>query len=339
MALYVLKLSWYHSSPLIFQKASKNVPMSSEVKFLTVTENQDGQRLDNYLIARLKGVPRSLVYRVIRKGEVRVNKGRAKPDRKLITGDLVRIPPVRVSEKKPVLAGESLKKLLAESILYESAELLIVNKPSGLAVHGGSGVQLGLIEALRQMPEYGHFLELVHRLDRDTSGCVMVAKKRSMLCYLQDLLRQGGGIDKTYYALVKGRWSRRKTQVDAPLRKNELHSGERIVKVAFDGKPSKTEFAIERYFDNATLVRAKPITGRTHQIRVHALHAGHPLVGDEKYGDRELDKAMRGIGINRLFLHAFSLKIPMQDSRILSVSAPLPEDLEAGLAKLSRLDS
>lgn len=306
------------------------------MQFLNVTEDQDGQRLDNFLLARLKGVPKSLIYRVIRKGEVRVNKGRAKPDRKLLEGDVVRVPPVRVSQKKIPFAGDSIKKLLAESILYESSELIVVNKPSGLAVHGGSGVSLGLIEALRQMQAPGSFLELVHRLDRDTSGCVMVAKKRSMLRYLQDLLRQEGGIDKTYFALVKGRWPKRKSQVNVPLRKNELQNGERIVKVSIDGKASKTEFSIEKYFSKATLVKAKPITGRTHQIRVHALHAGHPLVGDDKYGDRELDKEMKDKGIRRLFLHACLLKIPLQDGTTLEISAPLPKELKKGLAALDK---
>ena len=308
--------------------------MASEVHFHTISEDEAGQRLDNFLIARLKGVPKSLVYRIIRKGEVRVNKGRAKPERKLAPGDLVRVPPVRTSNKPKAVAGDNLLQLLSDSILYESKELLVINKPSGIAVHGGSGVSLGLIEALRQMPEQGKFLELVHRLDRDTSGCVMVAKKRSMLRYLQDLLRQEGGIDKTYYALVKGSWSKRRSVVEAPLRKNELQSGERVVKVTFDGKPSKTVFSIEKHYEDVTLVRAKPITGRTHQIRVHALHVGHPLVGDDKYGDKELNKSMRSVGIKRLFLHACSLKIPLPDGKSLTVEAPLPEDLSVGLNKL-----
>lgn len=315
---------------------AKQATPPSKVQFLTISADEAGQRLDNFLLRVLKGVPKSLVYRIIRKGEVRINKGRAKPDRKLADGDIVRVPPVKVDEaKSSPIPGESLRDLLARSILFESKELLIINKPSGLAVHGGSGIHLGLVEALRHIRQDDHYLELVHRLDRDTSGCIMVARKRSALRYIHGLLRQTGGVDKTYLALVKGRWPGRKGKVEAPLRKNELQSGERVVRVSPDGKPSKTLFSVVSRYQDATLVQAKPITGRTHQIRVHALHAGYPLVGDEKYGDEDFDRDMRKRGIKRLFLHASSLSLPMPDGSTINVEAPLPPDLAKGLANLT----
>lgn len=311
--------------------------MFQGVQYITVSADESGQRVDNYLIRILKGAPKSLIYRVIRKGEVRVNKGRVKPERKLLEGDILRVPPVRVAEPSTAKPSEQLQKLLKESMVYESDQLMIVNKPSGLAVHGGSGLSLGLIEALRAMDDSPPYLELVHRLDRDTSGCVMVAKKRSMLKHIQQLLASGHGVDKRYLALVKGAWSKRKTRVDAPLRKNELHSGERVVRVLPDGKPSITEFRIITRYDTSTLVEAKPITGRTHQIRVHALHAGHPLVGDDKYGDADFDKEMKQKGVKRLFLHAASLSLKLPDGRTLRVEAPLPQDLSKGLKNLTEL--
>lgn len=309
--------------------------MSQGVQQLTITEEEVGQRLDNYLIRVLKGAPKSLVYRIIRKGEVRVNKGRAKPDRKLAAGDVVRVPPVRVAE--PTEApnpGKGLRHAIESAIIYDSKELLVVNKPSGLAVHGGSGISLGLIESLRAMHGDTVYLELVHRLDRDTSGCVMVAKKRSMLRYLQNLLVTQHGVDKRYLALVTGHWSKRKTLINAPLRKNELQSGERVVRVSEEGKPSKTEFRLVERYNDCTLIEAKPITGRTHQIRVHAQHAGHPLIGDDKYGDEEINKMMKRKGVKRLFLHAASLRVKMPDDTTLLLEAPLPDDLAAALKGL-----
>lgn len=305
------------------------------VTILEVAQDEAGQRLDNYLIARLKGVPKSLIYRVIRKGEVRVNKGRVKPERKLAAGDQVRVPPVRIAEPPAVpKPGDGLVKTLDDAIVFESDALLVINKPSGLAVHGGSGVSLGLIEALRQMRPTSRFLELVHRLDRDTSGCVMVAKKRSMLKFLQNALRQPGGIDKQYLALVEGRWPNRRKFVDAPLKRSELPNGERIVRVDIAGKESRTEFSVEARFAEATLVRAKPMTGRTHQIRVHALHMGHAIVGDEKYGRDAFNKQMRQQGFKRLFLHATALRIPLPEGGVIEVGAPLPAELSIPLARL-----
>ena len=306
------------------------------VQWVEVEQDLCGQRIDNFLISRLKGVPKTLIYRIIRKGEVRVNKKRVKAPYRLQPGDLVRIPPVRVaSEKEPAKVGRGLIEALESAILFENDELLIINKPSGLAVHGGSGVSLGMIEALRQIRPEARFLELVHRLDRDTSGCVMVAKKRSTLKALHEDLRMGR-ISKIYNALVIGRWPNRKLKVDAPLKKNELQSGERVVRVSQDGKESLTEFRVLQRFEQATLVEAKPITGRTHQIRVHAQFAGHPIMGDEKYGEEVINRDMKTKGLRRLFLHAvqLTLRLPKNRERI-TVSAPLEESLEKTLENLS----
>lgn len=307
----------------------------SSVKMLEIDAEQAGQRLDNFLLRQLKGVPKSKVYRIIRKGEVRVNKGRIKPDYKIQAGDIVRIPPLHIPAAADVpLAGQGLRKLLTDAVIYEDKSLLVVNKPSGLAVHGGSGIRLGLIETLRQMRPDDRNLELVHRLDRDTSGCVMIAKKRSMLRYIHEQLRQDK-VDKRYLALVDGKWSKRRELVDAPLLKNHLQSGERVVTVSEEGKKSLTRFSVLERFDSATLVEAKPITGRTHQIRVHAQSVGNPLLGDDKYGNQVADKAMRAKGLRRLFLHARCLTFNLPDEGgKLKVEAPLPDDLEQVLVNL-----
>jgi len=316
--------------------SDSNTQKITKVTFLEVDEGYAGQRIDNFLLRELKGVPKSRIYRILRKGEVRVNKARVKPEYKLCRGDTVRIPPVRMAaDKPPQQVSDSLGKLLSDAILYEDSELLVVNKPSGLAVHGGSGITQGLIEALRVLRPDCRQLELVHRLDRDTSGCIMVAKKRSMLRFLHAQLRDGG-IDKRYLALAAGRWPNRRRVVNAPLEKNTLQSGERMVRVAVEGKRSVTEFDIVQRFEQATLVEAKPITGRTHQIRVHALHVGHPLLGDDKYGDVQACKEFRDKGLKRLFLHAKSLSVPMPDERpALRVEAPLSPELTVLLERLS----
>ena len=307
-----------------------------KVRFLTVTEDHEGQRIDNFLMRELKGVPKSKVYRILRKGEVRVNKSRTKQDYKLQIGDVVRIPPVVMADKKaaPKVSG-GLSELLEASVLYEDGSLMVINKPSGLAVHGGSGINLGLIEALRVIRPTAKFLELVHRLDRDTSGCVMVAKKRSMLKYLHTLLRERNGVDKRYLALVAGRWPNRRKVVSAPLLKNHLQSGERMVTVSPEGKKSITEFDVCERYEQCTLVEARPITGRTHQIRVHAQHVGCALLGDEKYGLTEHNKAFKQLGLRRLFLHAASLSFQLPESdKLISINAPLGDELEALLAEL-----
>ncbi|MBE8717730.1 23S rRNA pseudouridine(955/2504/2580) synthase RluC [Cellvibrio polysaccharolyticus] len=309
------------------------------VRLVAVDEDQAGQRLDNFLSPRLKGVPKSRIYNLIRKGEVRVNKGRSKPDYKLAAGDVVRIPPVRVAESAAVaVPGKSLVQHLEQAVLYEDDGLLVINKPSGLAVHGGSGVNLGLIESLRQIRPENRFLELVHRLDKDTSGCIMIAKKRSVLRHLQSALRDKTGpgvIRKVYQALVIGHWPNSCLRVDAPLLKREVAGGERIVRVSTDGKPSLTEFAVLKRFQDFTLIEARPITGRTHQIRVHAKYAGHSLLGDEKYGNDGINEAMRSHGFRRLFLHAAALEfdLPGVPQRI-RVDAALPDDLAQALTGL-----
>lgn len=325
----------------------ENTPLTAElspyakVMILSIDEDQAGQRLDNFLIARLKGVPRSKIYNVIRKGEVRVNKGRIKPEYKLMAGDSVRVPPIRTAETgTEAKASHQMMSLLSRSILFEDDGLLVINKPPGLAVHGGSGITLGLIETLRQMRPDARHLELVHRLDRDTSGCIMVAKKRSYLRHLQASLREksagAGGIIKVYQALVIGDWSRRNHQVNAPLLKTEVAGGERVVRVHPEGKPSLTEFKVLQRFDGFSLIEARPITGRTHQIRVHAQYSGHCLVGDEKYGSDEINAVMRERGIKRLFLHASALAFYLPESDELTrVEAPLPPDLAIPLSKLS----
>lgn len=317
---------------------SDNKPSApNSVRYIEVEEDQAGQRIDNFLRTALKGVPKSMIYRILRKGEVRVNKKRIKPDGRIQSGDLIRIPPIRVSEPNDVpMVGKALLELLEQSILFESKALIVINKPSGLAVHGGSGINLGLIEAMRQLRPDEHFLELVHRLDRDTSGCIMIAKKRSMLRHLHEALRQNR-VNKIYHALVVGRWESKDSSVDAPLRKNELQSGERIVRVQPDGKASLTRFKVLRRFGTqATLVEAKPVTGRTHQIRVHTQFAGHPIIGDDKYGVESINRDMKKQGVRRLFLHSAKLEVTLPDDEVLRVSAPLEDALSSALERLAK---
>ncbi len=303
-----------------------------------------GQRIDNYLITRLKGVPKSLIYRILRKGEVRVNKGRIKPEYKLQAGDMVRIPPVRIARRADdVKPSDGLTKLLNEAVLYEDEGIIVLNKPSGLAVHGGSGLQLGLIESLRQVRKNDRFLELVHRLDRDTSGCIMVAKNRRSLRYMQQLLREGaGGINKVYHALVAGRWPNKRRQISVALLKNQLPSGQRMVRAVEEGtegaKASLTSFRVLKRYIGCTLVEAKPITGRTHQIRVHSQYAGHPILGDDKYGGREQQPLIRELGLKRLFLHAFRLDFTTVDKRKVTVTAPLSTELSQVLQNMVEQD-
>ena len=306
-----------------------------KVQFVTIDPDLEGQRIDNYLRTFLKGVPKSLIYRILRKGEVRVNKKRVKPEYKLQPNDELRIPPVRVSEPTE-LPSTKLNKVssLENHILYEDDCLIVLNKPSGTAVHGGSGLSFGVIEALRALRPQQKFLELVHRLDRDTSGCLLIAKKRSALKNLHEQLRDRK-VDKRYQALVDGAWSANRFKVKAPLLKNTLQSGERVVVVNEEGKPSETRFRILESFDQATLVEASPITGRTHQIRVHCLHAGHPIAADNRYGDKEFDQRTQKLGLKRLFLHAHSLAFihPNTDERV-TFKAPLEPSLVSVLKRL-----
>lgn len=306
----------------------------SQVRWVEVAEEYTGQRLDNFLQRELKGVPKTRLYRALRKGEIRVNKGRVRADYRVQAGDRVRIPPLRVAEREELQqVPRRWAGLLDERLLYEDPGLWVLNKPSGLAVHGGSGLSFGLIECLRLLRPQERYLELVHRLDRDTSGCIMVARKPAVLKSLHRQLRSDQ-VGKRYLALVRGRWSRKRSFVEAPLKKNTLKSGERIVRVDREGKPARTDFAVVEQFAECTLVEAKPITGRTHQIRVHAQHAGHPLLGDDKYGDREAEQRARSLGLRRLFLHASSLGFLNAEERKQVVSAPLDPELEDFLARL-----
>lgn len=295
-----------------------------------IDDERAGQRIDNFLMARLKKVPKSRIYRLLRKGEVRVNKGRIKPDYRLQAGDQVRIPPVRlVATQTPEAPSNNALETIKNAIIYQDDNVLVINKPSGMAVHGGSGIQYGVIEALRALFPREHHLELVHRLDRDTSGCLMVARKRSVLKHLHEQLRNNA-IRKSYVALVKGQWTGGKTTIEAPLKKNIQQSGERMVRVDPTGKPAQSIFKPLRVFTDTTLVEVELITGRTHQIRVHAVHAGHPIAGDDKYGQRGFNLTMKQRGLNRLFLHAKSLSftLPGSDTAV-TVVAPLGAELES----------
>ncbi len=314
--------------------STKNTPKAHK---LVVQTEYEGQRLDNFLFTYLKGVPKTRIYRIIRKGEVRVNQGRIKPDYRLVVGDLLRIPPVRQEKPKPLLElpwNDRTAHHLLDQILFEDDGLIILNKPAGIAVHGGSGVSFGVIEALRYLKKNAKTLELVHRLDRDTSGCLMIAKKRSILRAVHEQL-QNGMVEKIYWTLVKGQWQGG-AAVLAPLQKNHLQSGERMVRVSAEGQSALTEFKILGSTALATLMEAKPKTGRTHQIRVHAASVGHPIAGDPKYGEAEFNRVMKQNGLNRLFLHArqLILRLPgYQDP--LSIKAPLEPELQACLARFN----
>lgn len=310
------------------------------IQQLTVTNDYSGQRLDNFLMSRLKGLPKSRLYRIIRKGELRINKKRVKPDYRLQEGDIIRIPPLRLAPRTPKnILNANLTALLEKAIIFEDKHFLVLNKPSGMAVHGGSGIHLGVIEALRLLRPQLKFLELVHRLDRDTSGCLLLAKKSSILKELHELLRLGQ-MKKTYIALVAGHWPKSLRKVDAPLYKNQLQSGERIVRVQAEGKSSLTEFSVQHYYVESTLIAAMPITGRTHQIRVHAQFAKHPIIGDEKYGEKEINKKMRQLGCKRLFLHASQLEFTLGSTgKTITLAAKLPEDLNQVLKNLISLPS
>jgi 23S rRNA pseudouridine955/2504/2580 synthase len=311
----------------------------SKVRFIEVQEDRAEQRLDNFLRFAMNNVPKSRIYRIIRKGEVRVNGKRAKPETRLQAGDQIRIPPVVDAEKKveSVEPGQGLRQLLKNAVIHEDDCLIAINKPSGLAVHGGSGLKLGLIEALRADRLDCRFLELVHRLDRDTSGVVLVAKKRKCLTLMQDEFRQKSQIQKTYWCLVQGQWPAGCKTVDAPLLKHEESlSGERRVSVHADGKPSVTRFRVLKQFAQCAWVEAQPVTGRTHQIRVHAQYVGCPILGDDKYQSSEAEELTRLLQLKRLFLHAAQLRIPHPVNRDEMIFvADLEPRLQALLSRLS----
>lgn len=311
--------------------------------------DSNGQRIDNFLFKTLKGVPKTHLYRMMRRGEVRVNKGRVDVSYRLKEGDIIRIPPVRVSPPKEEPSAKALHgaKNLLKEVLYEDDGFLVLNKPSGMAVHAGSGVRHGLIESLRALKPAFKNLELVHRIDRDTSGCLMVAKRSPMLRVLQDHL-QSGKIEKVYLVLVMGFWptGAEGRVINVPLAKNVLKSNERMVEVRKDGHSAITEFKVLERFKKATLeatlLEARPITGRTHQIRVHAQYVGHPVAGDPKYGDEDFNRLMKSFGLKRLFLHANRLVIPASEKigsekrgkLLINVEAPLEPSLEQVLIAL-----
>lgn len=306
------------------------------VQWLEISSEQAGQRIDNFLLRHLKGVPKSRIYRLLRKGEVRVNRARKRPDYRLQAGDQLRVPPVRQAERQPVTPSNGILERLSAAILYEDERLLVLDKPSGMAVHGGSGQSFGVIEGLRALRPKAPFLELVHRLDRDTSGCLMIAKKRSELRTLHELLRSGK-VEKRYLLLARGNWQRGPHKIDEPLKKNQLRGGERLVRVDPEGKQARTHFRFLEACPGSSLMEAELKTGRTHQIRVHAMHAGHPLAGDSKYGDSVWNRALRSQGLKRLFLHAHFVAFQdLERNREIEVSAPLSDDLRKLIQQMEK---
>ncbi|KUI98703.1 23S rRNA pseudouridine(955/2504/2580) synthase RluC [Vibrio sp. MEBiC08052] len=307
----------------------------TQVQFVNIDEDMAGQRIDNFLRNKLKDIPKSVVYRILRKGEVRVNKKRIKPEYKLQPGDVIRIPPVTLPQsdttQEPLSTKLGKVAELEECILFEDDALLVLNKPSGTAVHGGSGLKFGAIEALRALRPQARFLELVHRIDRDTSGILLVAKKRSALRHLQAQFRDKS-VQKHYNALVMGSWDVKCRKINAPLLKNEVNS---IVRVNPQGKASETRFKIIEVFSQATLIQASPVTGRTHQIRVHTQYAGHPIAWDDRYGDPRFDAYTGKLGLDRLFLHAAQIRfIHPTSGEMMEIVAPMEKKLEHVLAQL-----
>lgn len=315
-------------------KKHDNAP--SSVKLVDISHDQAGQRIDNFLLAQLKGVPKSHVYRLLRSGQVRVNKGRKKPGYRLQAGDSVRIPPVRTAERAPAAIPDAVLDTVRRSRLFENEDILVLNKPSGLAVHGGSELGFGIIEAMRCIyPD--QFLELVHRLDRETSGCLVLAKNRKTLNTLHDALRTenspGKAVEKAYLALLAGHWHEGKITVDRPLLKIR-RSGEHMVVIDEDGQTAISHFERVEQHEHACLMQVRIDTGRTHQIRVHAASTGHPVAGDRKYGDAGFNRMMKSSGLNRLFLHASHIMLPLGEG--ISVHAPLTEDLSEFLDNIAR---
>ena len=307
------------------------------VSHLVAESGDEGQRIDNFLMRVLKNVPRTLVYRILRTGEVRVNGGRVKPDHRLASGDRVRVPPVTTKPREQAAApSRSLRELIANAVIYDDRDLIVINKPAGVAVHGGSGLTHGVIETLRVLHPELKELELVHRLDRDTSGCLLVAKRRAALRELHRSLRERE-MQKHYRALVVGRWPFGRKTIDLPLKTNLKQGGERVVRVHPEGQHAISTFEpLQQFGKLATLLDVKIGTGRTHQIRVHAAHAGHAIAGDDKYGDRERDQALKPYGLNRMFLHAHSLSFTRPGTtEMFEVTAPLPQELQDVLDRLA----
>ncbi len=316
------------------------VPASahSTVELVTIDRHHDAQRIDNFLITYWKGVPKSRIYRLLRKGEIRVNKKRVTPETRLNCGDLLRLPPVRRTQRAPLEAPSAhLLSLVRNSILYEDQDFLVVNKPQGIAVHAGSGNKLGFVEALRwhykEKGDETDFLELAHRIDKETSGCLVIAKNAVALKYIQRELK-ARHVNKVYLALVHGQWPEMLKQVEAPLQKIEISAKEKVVKVSENGKPSLTHFHVVRKLKDATLIEARPTTGRMHQIRVHCQHSGHPIVGDPKYTLRQESKPAPEF---RLCLHAASIAFDLPSGRgRLAIQAPLNPVMASTIELFSR---
>ncbi len=313
----------------------------SGVTHVLVQAGDAGQRLDNWLLRTLKGLPRSLVYRLLRTGQVRVNGKRAKPLQRVAEGDKIRLPPHRETPPDDAAPAalqvpKSLREVIEASIVREDRDLIALSKPAGIAVHGGSGLLFGVIETLRAMRPDETELELVHRLDRETSGLLLVARNKKTLRELHTLFREGK-VEKRYLALVKGQWNLGKTHVDVPLATRQKQGGERMVRVHESGKEARSTFEAADFFGSrATLMQVEIDTGRTHQIRVHAAHAGHPVAGDPKYGDKEFNAEMRELGLDRMFLHAQSISLEWPNpGRTYQVSVPLPPELAAVIDQLS----
>ncbi|MBU0653769.1 MAG: RluA family pseudouridine synthase [Gammaproteobacteria bacterium] len=308
------------------------------VQYHIVSEHEVGQRVDNFLIRFFKQVPKSVIYRILRKGEVRVDKKRVKPEKKLELGEVIRIPPVKLEQEqqsdKPAVASQSLLDVLEKAVLREDEQLIFINKPSGLPVHGGSGHKLGLIEAFRQLRPNLPFVELAHRIDRDTSGIVILAKSRLALTELHELFRDGK-IDKRYLALVAGRWKHGRQHITLELGKEEGTRQKVQVVEEGEGKESETIFSPVKNLRGASLIEAQILTGRMHQIRVQLQHLEHPILGDDRYGDFALNRQFKEKGLKRLFLHAASVNLVLHlTGRRYVVEAPLPEDLRAVVANL-----
>lgn len=308
-------------------------PEKGGVRYVEIDESREGQRLDNFLLGQLKGVPKSHVYRVLRKGEVRVNSGRAAADYRLQAGDRIRIPPLRQGEKARPSQPKALE-WLQERVLFEDDDLMVIDKPSGLPVHGGSGVTTGLIEGLRAARADVPMLELVHRLDRGTSGCLLIAKRRAVLLKLHQMLRDGQ-IEKRYIALVRGRWRGGPRDISAPLERGDAQGGRRKIEVGDDGKEAKSRFHPAGFFGPATLMEIRLYTGRMHQARVHSVVAGHPIAGDDKYGERDFNRELRPLGLRRLFLHAARLRFAHPTTgNMMEIDSPLPNELNTVLERL-----
>lgn len=315
---------------------------SSAVRHVRITAAEHGQRVDNFLLKTLKGVPRSHVYRLLRTGQVRINGGRVRAQTRLQAGDEVRLPPWRgPAPSEPAAAPDALRERIAAALIHEDDDYLVLNKPSGIAVHGGSGVSFGLIEVLRQLRPQSAAWELAHRIDRQTSGCLLIAKHRQALNVFHGQLREGR-VEKQYLALLAGRWRGNAVEVDRALVKNRLRGGERRVELAGDderGQAARSRFVPQRVWAQASLVRVAIATGRTHQIRVHAASLGLPVAGDDKYGERAANQRLRALGLRRLFLHAHRLAFerPGSSGR-LDVQAALPAELQAVIAQLEGAD-